>query len=85
MHSRPEELEAGHPHWRLTALLKDADGLDRVRLGDLDPRYLRFKEARAMVAFAEELFECTDGVIPTGASHFEQVLGVAEALHRQHG
>jgi hypothetical protein len=33
--------------------LKDADGLDRVRLGDLDARYLRNPEAREMVGFAE--------------------------------
>ena len=40
-HCLPKELDRQHPHWRLTALLKDADGLDRVRLGDLNPRYLR--------------------------------------------
>jgi hypothetical protein len=34
-HSLPNELDRNHPHWRLTSLLKDADGLDRVRLGDL--------------------------------------------------
>ena len=33
-HCQPKELDRTHPHWRLTSLLKDADGLDRVRLGD---------------------------------------------------
>src|SRR4051812_39859730 len=27
-HCRREELNRAHPHWRLTSLLKDADGLD---------------------------------------------------------
>lgn len=37
-------------------ILKDADGLDRVRLGDLDTRYLRFEESKALVDFALDLF-----------------------------
>ena len=69
-HSLPKELDRSHPHWRLTSLLKDADGLDRVRLGDLDPRYLRNAEAKHMVAFAETLFEQTDGIVSTGEQHF---------------
>jgi len=38
-------------------VFKDADGLDRVRLGDLDPSYLRTEPAREMVARAWELYE----------------------------
>lgn len=40
----------------LAQLLKDADGLDRARLGDLDPRYLRRDSSRDRVALAEEVF-----------------------------
>ena len=69
-HSLPKELGKDHPHWRLTSLLKDADGLDRVRLRDLDPRYLRNGEAHAMVGFATALFETTDGVGANGPAHF---------------
>lgn len=69
-HCLPGELTRTHPHWRLTSLLKDADGLDRVRLGDLDPRYLRNREALKMVAFAASLFTKTDGTIPVGDGHF---------------
>jgi hypothetical protein len=72
-HSLPKELERDHPHWRLTSLLKDADGLDRVRLGDLDPAYLRNPEARDMVNFAEALFAHTDSLVPTGDDHFAQL------------
>ena len=69
-HSLPRELDRAHAHWRLTSLLKDADGLDRVRLGDLDARYLRNAESRGMVEFAETLFAETNGRVPVGDSHF---------------
>jgi hypothetical protein len=71
-HSRGE-LERTDPHWRLTALLKDADGLDRVRLRDLDPERLRHPEARGMVAFAERLFTETSYSIPAAADYFERL------------
>jgi hypothetical protein len=60
LHSRPEELDRDHPHWTLTSLLKDADGLDRVRLLDLDPRYLRWSQPHDMVPFARRLFEASE-------------------------
>ena len=41
----------------LTRLLKDADNLDRVRLGDLDPRFLRHSSAKDLTGFAERLFQ----------------------------
>lgn len=41
------------------ALLKDADALDRARLGDLDPRRLRHAEGRALIASARHLYERT--------------------------
>ena len=72
-HCLPHELDVDHPHWRLTSLLKDADGLDRVRLGDLDPRYFRNAQTREMVAFAEALFRQTDGVVRAGDRHFAEL------------
>lgn len=36
---------------------KDCDGLDRVRLGDLDPRYLRTETAKEMVFVANQLLK----------------------------
>jgi hypothetical protein len=70
-HCLSKELDPAHPHWRLTSLLKDADVLDRVRLGDLDPRYLRHAQSRDMVGFAEALFTATNRRIAVGVSHFE--------------
>jgi hypothetical protein len=40
----------------LAQLLKDADGLDRVRIWDLDPRFLRREKSRERCEFAKELF-----------------------------
>ena len=52
----------------LEAFEVDVDGL--LRLGDLDPRYLRNAEAKTMVGFAQALFDATDGGVPTGDDHF---------------
>jgi hypothetical protein len=83
-HSLPTELDSDHPHWRLTSLLKDADGLDRVRLGDLDPRNLRNPQAREMVAYAEALFEETNGLVPVGSAHFAALWPAATRISRLH-
>ena len=65
-HSRPEShlqstLEGYAPaQWdrclTLTQLLKDADGLDRVRIYDLDVSHLRRQASRDREGFAEYLF-----------------------------
>jgi uncharacterized protein len=52
------DRQAGWDHPVLW-LLKDADGLDRARLYDLDPRFLRRAVARQRVADAQRLFEKT--------------------------
>jgi hypothetical protein len=64
------EPSPGEPHYRLMALLKDADGLDRVRLGDLRPEWLRHDEARTMVGFAQRLFSETYRQVETGPNYF---------------
>ena len=40
-------------------LLKDADGLDRVRLGDLDPARLRTQHAARLARDTQRLYEAT--------------------------
>ncbi len=72
LHSAGEPLPAD-PSWQLTALLKDADGLDRVRLRDLDPARLRRPEARAMVRFAERLYQETDRRIAPSGDYFARL------------
>jgi HD superfamily phosphodiesterase len=62
-HSGSEEhgLRAGHrmpdpdSAIRVFRILKDADGLDRVRLGDLDTSYLRLPQSPSRLLRAEEL------------------------------
>ena len=41
--------------WRLFSVLKDADGLDRVRINDLDVRYLRNPQSMRLAGLAGEL------------------------------
>ena len=65
-HSRPERelektLQSYHPEdyartLRLAQLLKDADGLDRVRVDDLNPRLLRRKTSAEREPFAWYLY-----------------------------
>ena len=66
-HSRPDErLEETVASYHaadcahaltLARLLKDADGLDRVRIQDLNPDYLRHESAKALTFFAQYLFD----------------------------
>ncbi len=69
MHSAGE-LSPGDLHYRLSAVLKDADALDRVRLGDLNPEFLRHDEARPMVAFAQRLYDETNRQLAVGDNYF---------------
>ncbi|MBQ8975454.1 MAG: hypothetical protein IJ072_07030 [Oscillospiraceae bacterium] len=41
----------------VSELLKDADGLDRVRINDLNPRFLRRESSRGQAGFAVWLFK----------------------------
>ena len=59
-------------------VLKDADGLDRVRLGDLDPNYLRTEPAKKLLKVAERLYDLS--VAPEGTNEpnsFSAVLSAA--------
>lgn len=38
-------------------VLKDADGLDRVRLGDLDRRFIRTDAAMSLISLADDLYQ----------------------------
>lgn len=78
-HSQWQEPSPRHRAHRLAALLKDADGLDRVRISDLDPKYLRHPEARGMVSFAQRLFRESYG-LEEGETHFGQLWEIATAL-----
>ena len=44
-------------YYRIAKCLKDSDNLDRVRLGDLDPKHLRHQESLDMVSDAQWIFD----------------------------
>jgi len=67
------EPSPSDPYYGLGTLLKDADGLDRVRLGDLNPNMLRHDQARSMVGFAQRLFDETNWEINIGPNYFGQL------------
>ena len=78
-HSLNKELINTDPDWKTVALLKDADALDRLRLGDhhLDVSYLRFKETHDHIKFARELHFQTNKM---NNSRFIDVLNVARLI-----
>ena len=57
-------------------VMKDADSLDRVRLGDLDESYLRTAPAKNMVYVAQQLWEAS---LPSNPNENESFLSVIKA------
>ena len=55
--NRMEDGETKEMIKRLFPVFKDADALDRVRIGDLDPTYLRTPEAKKRLQFAEDVYK----------------------------
>ncbi len=78
-HSQRHEIDPDHPYYKTVALLKDADALDRIRIGEnnLKVEYLRFDETHGMVDFAKELYyRSDDGVL----ANFDALLQIARTL-----
>ena len=75
-HSLPVDLSQNDPNYKVTAILKDADALDRIRISadDLKLKFLRISESASLIPFAEELFfQTKDKKI----SWFEEVMEIA--------
>ncbi len=72
LHSTSTELPRTDPDWLTVAILKDADALDRIRLGpgDLNPSYLRLKESHDCIRYGEELYGRTQGNSYTNFTEF---------------
>lgn len=58
-HSKTEILRKGDEGYDVMAILKDADALDRCRLFDLNPRWLRYPESRYLIKTIEEIYLLT--------------------------
>jgi hypothetical protein len=80
-HSEAAELSPDDEAYAVTALLKDADALDRFRLGEdnLNPKFLRFKESFDLINFARELFIQTNKM---KFCSFTEVLELAKLINR---
>lgn len=79
MHSVPEELPANHRAAKVTAILKDADALDRIRLGadNLNVDFLRFPVSAKLVAPAIKLYHITE---KQRCIRFAEVLDLAREI-----
>ncbi len=64
-HSRDDRrMLTGHAVPHLIRIFKDADGLDRVRIGDLDSRYLRTATGRMLTPVAWPFYRATRDLLP---------------------
>ncbi len=80
-HSERYELDLDDKAYKVTALLKDADALDRIRIGEnnLNPDYLRFRESHDLIEFAKKLYFKTRNV---KISSFTEILKIAELINQ---
>ena len=80
-HSELRDLPVDDPAYNITALLKDADALDRIRLGDknLNTDYLRFPESSELIPFAKKLYLKTQNI---KISSFVEILKIANLINQ---
>ena len=81
-HSLYEEFPAVHPSWPVTSVLKDADALDRFRIGEknLNISFLRHEFTHEMIDFARELYLST---VNLNFRSFTEVLQHAKQISHQ--
>jgi len=81
-HSQYTELKKDDPFYIVAALLKDADALDRIRMGEdnLKKKYLRFEASGNLIDFARELYFSTLRLKDITLS---KILGLAEDIYRK--
>jgi len=78
-HSQYFELKKDHPHYLVTSLLKDADALDRIRLGEgnLNTKYLRHEVTLELKDFSRNLYIESEQIT---VSSFAEMLNIASKL-----
>lgn len=78
-HSLHAEPLKGSNLYNTLALLKDADALDRIRLGvnDLNPDYLRYEVTHKNITFGEDLFFETN---EETVSSFNDIIVIASKI-----
>jgi len=78
-HSIRFEIATTNPYYKTVALLKDADALDRIRIGEnnLKIEYLRYPETIEFVDFAKQLYYKSDH---KKLSNFDELVKIATDL-----
>lgn len=61
-HSGCEWMRPKDPGYHVMAILKDADALDRCRIGDLVPEWLRYAESKRLIKIIELIYVKTSSV-----------------------
>lgn len=81
-HSLPNEIAADTEIYSTLAILKDADALDRIRLGkhDLNPDYLRMAATHNSIIFGEELFYRTNN---QPIKSFNELISIAVEIEKK--
>ncbi len=81
-HSEGFEIPKSNPFWKTTALLKDADALDRIRLGEenLKTEFLRFSITKDFISRANTLFYSTEKL---EIRSFRQIFELSEGINEQ--
>lgn len=59
LHCRDIQVPADHPHFLVWSILRDADAMDRVRLGDFDPERLIHRRSKELSPLAPKLLAAT--------------------------
>ncbi|MBR5832995.1 MAG: hypothetical protein IKY48_00270 [Bacteroidales bacterium] len=65
-HSIKETIQKGEDGYDVMAILKDADALDRCRIDDLNPAYLRYQESCHLISYITHIYFTTVG-------HYEDI------------
>jgi hypothetical protein len=78
-HSKSSEIDKSNSDYIYTAILKDGDALDRVRLGDdeLNEKNLRLPQTKELIFFAYCFFDKTP---KEGFTSFAEALYLAEEM-----
>ena len=81
-HSQYTEFKTDNPYFTVTALLKDADALDRIRMGhgNLNRKYLRFEVSRNLVDYAAELFFASHEIKDIA---LKEMMSFAEGIYKK--
>ena len=80
-HSEFFELSKADPFYNTTAILKDADALDRIRISanNLKIEFFRFNQSKKIVGFAKKLYFRT---INLKIENFNEIYKIAEEISK---